>query len=483
MKWLLPRSLFGRMVLVLVLGLIAAQMLSAAILFREREQHILQIRVTRVAQRISDAVRILEALNAEQRRSVEQLFSSNTFSVSLGSNVAPLGESDPELSDTARDFAAGLRSILGGQRTIKAQAMYGADAGPGNIESGSARPDPPKSDATPLARESRFQPLMLAAQVSLADGTLVNFRDQFPREAGRWHYRLAFDLLLRLAAVVILSLIAVRWVTQPLSSLATAAGNLGENINRPPLDESGPSEVSRAAHAFNRMQSRLANYLNDRARVLAAMSHDLKTPITRLRLRTELLDDPDLRARFAKDLDEMESMVRTTLDFMRGIETGEQFQPIDVMALLESLQADYVETGHPVRIQGHATSAFVGKPRALKRCLNNLIENAVKYGKNATIIVQDEEAQLVLKVEDEGPGIPAEEQENVFAPFYRIENSRNRDSGGTGLGLSIARSIAQDHGGNITCRNLETSGLQISVTLPRRASLKETGALNRGSLV
>jgi signal transduction histidine kinase len=191
-----------------------------------------------------------------------------------------------------------------------------------------------------------------------------------------------------------------------------------------------------------------------------------------------LLEDPDLRARFGKDLDEMESMVLTTLDFMRGIETGEPFQPIDVMALLESLQADYEETGHPVRIQGQAISTFVGKPRALKRCLNNLIENAVKYGKNATIIVQDEEAQLVLKVEDEGPGIPAEEQENVFAPFYRTESSRNRDSGGTGLGLSIARSIAQDHGGNITCRNLEPSGLQVIMTLPRRASLKETGALN-----
>jgi len=478
MKWLLPGSLFGRMILVLVLGLIAAQMFSAVILFREREQHILQIRVARITQRISDAVRVLESLNAEQRRGVAQLFSSNTFSVSLGSSVAPPGESDPELRDTTNDFVAGLRAILGSQRMIKVQAMYGVDAGPRESESGSASPSTLKQDATSMARESRFQPLTLAAQVSLADGTLVNFRDQFPRDQGRWPYRLAFDLFVRLAAVVILSLIAVRWVTQPLWSLAAAAENLGANINRPPLDESGPSEVSRAAHAFNKMQSRLANYLNDRARVLAAMSHDLKTPITRLRLRTELLEDPDLRARFAKDLDEMESMVRSTLDFMRGVETGEQFQPIDVMALLESLQADFEEIGHPVRIQGHATSTFVGKPRALKRCLNNLIENAVKYGKNATIIVQEEEARLVLKVEDEGPGIPAEEQENIFDPFYRIESSRNRDTGGTGLGLSIARSIARDHRGDIICRNLETSGLQVIVTLPRREPFKETEAIH-----
>jgi len=478
MKWLLPKSLFGRMVLVLVLGLIAAQILSAAIVFREREQHILQIRVTRAAQRISDAVRVLEALSAEQRRNAVQSFSSNTFSVSLGNGAAPLRESDPELSDTARDFAAALRSTLGSQRAIKVEARYRGGTGAQRPESASARPPQPVSGTRPLPRDTSFQPLMLAAQVGLADGTLANFQDQFPWEPGRWPFRLAFDLSVRLVAVVILSLIAVRWVTQPLSSLATAAEKLGENINRPPLHESGPSEVSRAAHAFNKMQSRLANYLNDRARVLAAMSHDLKTPITRLRLRTEMLDDADVKATFAKDLDEMESMVRTTLDFMRGGETGEQFQPIDVMALIESLQADYEETGHPVRILGEATSTFVGKPRALKRCLGNLIENAVKYGKQATIVVQDEQARLVLKVEDEGPGIPVEEQENVFAPFYRIENSRNRDSGGSGLGLSIARSIARDHGGDITCENLKSSGLQVIVKLPRRASLKESGVVS-----
>ncbi|HYA19691.1 MAG TPA: ATP-binding protein [Burkholderiales bacterium] len=476
MKWVLPRSLFGRMVLVLVVGLIAAQILSAAIVFREREQHVLQIRVTREAQRISDAVRVLEALNAQERGRVAQSLGSNSFSVLLEKSIVTPGDSDPNLNDTVHDFEAGLRSALGNQRPIKVQARYGLGASPSSAESGSTGPGQPRSDSAILPQEKRFQPLMVAAQIGLADGTVVNFRDQFPWEAGRWPFRLAFDLAVRLAAVVILSLIAVRWVTKPLSALATAAENLGENINSPPLSEIGPSEVSRAAHAFNKMQSRLANYLNDRARVLAAMSHDLKTPITRLRLRTEMLDDPDLRARFEKDLDEMESMVRTTLDSMRGIETGEKLQPIDVMALLESLQADYEETGHPVRIRGHTASTFLGKPRALKRCLNNLIENAVKYGKNATIVVQDEDARLLLQVEDEGPGIPPREQENVFAPFYRIENSRNRDTGGTGLGLSIARSIARDHGGDITCKNLETSGLQVTVTLPKRAAPKETGA-------
>jgi signal transduction histidine kinase len=470
MKWLLPRSLFGRMVLVLVLGLIAAQILSAAILSREREQHGLQIRVTRVAQRISDAVRVLDVLNAKQRRSIAQLLNSSTFSVTLGSGAGLVEESDPEMSNTAQDFASGLRTILGSQRTIKTGAKYSVD--PGLRGGKSAGPSESKPDTENLTQEtSRFRLLTLSAQVSLNDGTLVNFnfRDQFPKEPGRLPYRLAFDLLVRLAAVVILSLIAVRWVTQPLSALAAAAENLGENINRPPLAESGPSEVSRAARAFNKMQSRLANYLNDRARVLAAMSHDLQTPITRLRLRSELLDDPDLRAKFAKDLDEMESMVRATLDYLRGVDTGESLQPIDVMALLESLQADFEEIGYPVRIVGRVASTFVGKPRALKRCLNNLIENAVKYGKKATIIVEERSQRLILKIEDEGPGIPLEEQENVFAPFYRLESSRNRDSGGTGLGLSIARSIARDHRGDIICKNREPSGLQVIVTLPRIA--------------
>jgi signal transduction histidine kinase len=259
----------------------------------------------------------------------------------------------------------------------------------------------------------------------------------------------------------------VRWVTRQLKALADAAEELGKDINRPPLEEKGPLEVMRAARAFNTMQSRLAGYIRDRMRVLAAMSHDLKTPVTRLRLRSELLDDAQLRAKFTADLQEMEAMVASTLDFMRGMESGEAARPVDIMALLESLQADMAEMGGKVIIHGQSFAPYPGQPQALKRCLANLVDNAIKYGGSATVVVDDSEGRLQLRISDEGPGLAPEELEKVFEPFYRVEGSRNRDSGGSGLGLTIARNIAQSHGGSLILRNRAAGGLEAVLVLPR----------------
>jgi signal transduction histidine kinase len=201
--------------------------------------------------------------------------------------------------------------------------------------------------------------------------------------------------------------------------------------------------------------------------VLAAMSHDLKTPITRLRLRAELLEDAQLRAKFTGDLQEMESMVAAALDFLRGLDSSEAPQPVDVMALLESLQADMQETGGSVQIEGRALQPYTGRAQALKRCFGNLLENAVKYGERARVVIDDNDVRLELRIQDEGPGIPAEELEKVFEPFYRVEGSRNRDTGGTGLGLAIARSVAELHGGSITLANGAEGGLEVRLRLPR----------------
>jgi signal transduction histidine kinase len=309
--------------------------------------------------------------------------------------------------------------------------------------------------------------LAFVAQVRLRDGALVTFDSRQPVEADSWPYRLMLSLAVLLAAVIGVSLVAVRWATRPLKVLAEAAEELGKDIHRPPLAESGPAEVARAARAFNTMQSRLARFIEDRSRALAAMSHDLKTPITRLRLRAELLDDAALKARFTGDLAEMEAMVGATLDFMRGIDTGEAAQPVDIQALLESLQADLQETGGRMTIEGDARGPYRGKPQALKRCLANLLQNAINYGGSATIAVDDNADRLEIRIRDEGPGIPEQELERVFEPFYRLEGSRNRETGGTGLGLSIARSIAEAHGGRVRLRNRAEGGLEATLTLPR----------------
>jgi signal transduction histidine kinase len=197
------------------------------------------------------------------------------------------------------------------------------------------------------------------------------------------------------------------------------------------------------------------------------MSHDLKTPLTRLRLQVETLEDAPLQARIGRELDEMESMVREALALFRGLDDGEAAVAIDINALLATVREEFTGMGSVVTVTGSAREPFVGKPQALKRCLTNLVANAINFGSRADILLADA-AELTIRVRDQGPGVPAAELERVFEPFYRVESSRNRDSGGSGLGLSIARDVAQAHGGSLTLQNLPGGGLEALLTLPRR---------------
>jgi signal transduction histidine kinase len=324
----------------------------------------------------------------------------------------------------------------------------------------------PPSDAGGEAREG------YALQVStrLEDGSWARFDFEEPRRLPRWPRRVLMYMGVTMLVMAVLSFLAVRWITRPLHRLAAAAEALGRDIDQPPLAERGPQEVRRAAHAFNAMQERLSRYIRTRTGILAAMSHDLKTPITRLRLRAELLEHADTREKFVRDLAEMERMVHTTLDYMRGLDDREPLQPIDIPALLAAMQADAEETGHRVQVLGGAAAPFLGKPLGLRRCLQNLLDNALRYANDAEIEVQDQPRCLILSVRDRGPGIPEAELERVFEPFYRLEGSRNPSTGGSGLGLSIARNLAQSMGGEVTLRNRAGGGLEATVTLARGQS-------------
>jgi signal transduction histidine kinase len=277
-------------------------------------------------------------------------------------------------------------------------------------------------------------------------------------------------LFINLALLVIIMSVALfviaRSITRPLSELASAADSVGRDLRQPKIAERGARELRNAARAFNTMQDRLQRYLDSRSRVLAAMSHDLKTPLTRLRLQVEMMDDSAAQARIGKQLDEMESMVHGALALFRGLDDNEAFTPLDVNEMLATLQSEFAEMSAKVAIEGRATRSILGKPQALRRCLTNLIANAVKFGSQATVIVEDGPA-LVVRVRDDGPGIPEAELERVFEPFYRLESSRNRDTGGSGLGLSIARDVVQAHGGSLVLANLPVRGLEAVVTLPR----------------
>ena len=469
---LLPRSLFSRLTLVLLGGLLTAQLLSFAVHMHDRGELLAQASGMQSAQRIADIVRLLDTLTPAERSRIVKVISAPPLTVAL--DRGPLAAPGAETTAGARAmlFTTLLRRFLGADREVTVGMVEGAPYRTAE-EHGIRRRhgDDEREWQLPMMRHGGMAgggPAFVA-QVRLQDGTLATFDARQPQATENWPYRVLLSITLLLAAVIAVSLVAVRWATRPLKTLADAADELGKNINRPPLAETGPTEVVSAARAFNTMQSRLATYLRERTQVLAAMSHDLKTPITRLRLRAELLEDAQLRAKFGNDLQEMEAMVASALDFLRGMDNGEPVQPVDVLALLESLQADLRETGGAVTIEGRAAAPYPGRPQALKRCFANLLENAIKYGRTARVVVDDNNERLQLSILDEGPGLPPEQLEKVFEPFYRVEGSRNRDTGGTGLGLAIAKNVVELHGGRIELRNRAKGGLEAMLTLPRAA--------------
>lgn len=304
------------------------------------------------------------------------------------------------------------------------------------------------------------------ARIKFPDGYSTVFRvTRYSRGAP-----LPRGLFMNLALLVIVMSIALwvvaRSITRPLSDLARAADRVGRDLRQPKLAERGAREIRNAARAFNTMQDRMQRYLDSRSRVLAAMSHDLKTPLTRLRLQIEMLDDTAAQLRIGKQLDEMESMVTGALALFRGLDDNEALAPLDINQMLSTLQSEFAEMSSEVRVEGRATRPIPGKAQALRRALTNLITNAVKFGTRAVVSVEDGPA-LIIRVRDEGPGIPEDLLERVFEPFYRVESSRNRDTGGTGLGLSIARDVIQAHGGSLALKNLPVCGLEATVTLPR----------------
>ena len=466
---LLPKSLFGRLVLVLLGGLVLAQFATGYINLAERGQLLYQAGGMRLAERIADIGKLLDSLPPAERRKIVAVFNAPPLTISLDRAPIVAGRGGPEADIPPSMFATVLRYALGDGMKVN---VIRRESAPESFRPRGrfAPPDMPMMQHRmgPYGMQD-FSPdgTFFTVQIALRDGTWVTFDTFLSPQATAIPARLALTLLILLGSVVVLSLVAVRWVTGPLSSLATAAEKLGEDINRPPLPEAGPVEVRRAAKAFNTMQQRLSRFISDRTRVLTAMSHDLKTPITRMRLRTEMLEDETVRTKFTRDLEEMESMVTQTLEFMHDTGAREPVQRVDIMALIESLQDDYRDTGRPVEIEGSTVHSYSGRPLALRRCLTNLVENAIRYGERATVKVEDGARGITVRILDEGPGIPESELDQAFEPFFRGEASRSRETGGTGLGLGIARNIARAHGGDLVLKNRAGGGLEAILSLPR----------------
>lgn len=444
LRFLWPRTLAGRTALVLLVGLALVQVAGLTIhaLDRVDLQRFQQARD--ISQRAFTLWRALAQTPADRRAAMLAEFE-------LPPGLRAALEDEP----AARPYYPPPPPPL--VRMLRMEAML---AGPPRV-----RPREALVSGGP-------RPGQLFASLRFGDGLWLNMRIELPAPRP-WHSEtFLFAFVLMTVAAAGLTLWAVRRMTRPVSALAAAADRLGRDVNAPPLPETGPAEVATAAHAFNTMAERIRRYVGDRTQMLAAIGHDLKTPITRLRLRAEFLEDDEQRRKMLADLDEMEAMIAATLTFARDDAAAEPSVAVDLAALCRTVLDEAADAAAPevaecVAYAGPEHLIVTARPVALKRALANLVGNAMLYGDAARLALAPPEGRLVrITVEDDGPGVPEAELEAVFQPFRRLEASRNRETGGSGLGLPIARNIFRAHGGDVVLRNLPERGLQALATLP-----------------
>ncbi|MBK5352041.1 HAMP domain-containing histidine kinase [Pseudomonas sp. TH41] len=273
-------------------------------------------------------------------------------------------------------------------------------------------------------------------------------------------------LTFQLISLIIAAWYGAKLLSRPIQRLSDAAERLSENLDSQPLDESGPREARQAAHTFNKMQQRIREQVQQRSRMLGAVSHDLRTPLSRLKLRLEQIDNDKLQGQMRQDLDDMISMLDATLTYLHEQRTSEARQWMDVQALIESLCENAQDQGADVQASGHCAPLQV-QPMALRSCINNLLDNALRYAGEGLITLEDYREQLLIRVIDHGPGIAMDKREAVFEPFFRLEGSRNRNSGGVGLGMTIAREAAERLGGQLSLEETPGGGLTAVIRLPR----------------
>ncbi len=464
MRRLFPRSLAGQTILVLFVGLTVSHAISMVIHSIDREEVISSMGGRQMARRIANIAHLVSESPLEWRELIVAALNDPAFQVSLSpvSRFIPRGEGNWRtriirenverqlLEDSVHQVIVQFlnQAELSSSYEYKTVLQW-IQAAARRIVRGSP------------ANES------LRISVELKDGEWINFSSPIPRSEPLWANTSVISVLLMALAVVVLSVWVVRKLTAPLEVLAWAARRLGKDVDAPPLLETGPIEVRQASRAFNEMQERLRRFIDNRTRMLAAISHDLRTPITLLRLRAELVEDEELQTKMVATLDEMEAMIASTLAFARDDAESEETRNVDISALLGSICDDMSDAGLPVRLETPCRPFYECRPRALKRALTNLIENAVKYGGDAYVRLEDNGDTLKITVQDNGPGIPADQLDQVLTPFYRVEQSRSQETGGIGLGLSVAQTVVQAHGGQLALTNRKEGGLRVSIELPR----------------
>lgn len=437
-RWL--RTLHGRLVMLLLSALLVAQAVALLLLVLEQESFIDEINEVIATRRLPAAVALLQDLSADQRRRFAAALSTPWTQFSIGA-AATLGA-----TGAYPDFSRRLAETLG--RPIERVRIDRVAA--------------PLRDAPPV----RWSDESLRVEIRLDAHTWL--RLERPLNSPLHHTVGPVGLSLLLSALAVLAVVAwlTRRITRPLTALSEAADRFGRGDPGPPLIETGPEDLRYAIRAFNVMSLRLQRFITDRTRMLAAISHDLRTPITALRLRTEMIDDEATRGRMERSLAEMQRMVEATLEFAHADATQEPAVFLELDELLEGICADVRDAGGEVRCSAPPGIGLTARSTALGRALRNLVENAVFYGRRAEVTLALHGDSVFITIDDTGPGIPVADRERVFEPFVRLENSRSSDTGGIGLGLATARTIVHAHGGEIVLADSPLGGLRAEVVLP-----------------
>ncbi|AQY68197.1 HAMP domain-containing protein [Pseudomonas veronii] len=471
-----PRSLLGRMLLLTLLAVLFAQALSSVIWVSQLRATQLEGLVTSarsLAHSMTASVSYFRSLPVAYRPLVlDQLRSMGGTRFVVTLNDRPLDMAilpqTPRKQAVLKAVDEVLRQTLGADVHISVEFVSAEDLRIFNA--GLKLDELPRSWAHYALTLEPVNPPVLVTQIQLAPGEWLYIASLLPEpytsleEQGLPSQQVWFIVLTSGFLLLFIGLL-VHWQSRPLKRLARAARDMSLGADVEPVAEGGGSEVVEVGRAFNAMRERISRYLTERSQLFSAISHDLRTPITRLRLRVELLEDENLQTKFGRDLDELELLVKGALQCVKDTDIHENIEPVDLNHVLDCLVEPYLAPNGNGRVtqHGRALAPYPGKPLALKRCIGNLIDNALKYGQNAHLHIEDDGAEFILHVDDEGPGVPEQRLEQVFEPHFRLAGQQQ----GYGLGLGIARNIAHSHGGEVSLQNLREGGLRVTLQLPR----------------
>jgi signal transduction histidine kinase len=472
MKRLLPSHLFGQMLLILLGGLVLSHAIGAWVYSSDREAAVRAVGGLATAQRIANLTHLVEDAPVDWRGRIIASLSDQNFRVTLTSQrpQLPPGDAHGAVADAIRGYLV-ERLALGPERQpLVAAALPDAPPfgfGPARYPIMMHRPSGMMMDGPGGGMMMGGPGLLgLAVAIPLHDGQWLSFDAAVANAGPAYSYQFIIAMIVMALVIVVASIWATRRVTAPLTARAGAAERLGQDVNAPPIPETGSIETRQASRAFNEMQVRLRELIENRTRLLAAISHDLRTPLTLLRLRAENVPDAEEREKMLSTLADMDAMVGATLAFARDEMTSEPARRADLTALVESIVHDMADAGRDVALAPAKQILLECRPTALKRAITNLIDNALKYGKKAQVTIASAPKMVEITVDDEGPGIPEQELARVFQPFYRVEGSRSRETGGVGLGLAIAKSLIERHQGTLTLSNRAGGGLRARIALP-----------------